>query len=85
MNSWRLIPQAEVHDAHSGFDISGTKGALRFDAQDQNALWYYDCRARPGRGGFAKLLMGPEHPDFGAFVLGPGHQGVSSGHATVDR
>lgn len=56
-----------------GFDVTGTKGALRFDAEDQNALWYYDCRARPGRRGFAKLLMGPEHPDFGAFVQGPGH------------
>ncbi len=56
-----------------GFDISGTRGALRFDAEDQNALWYYDCQARAGRRGFAKLLMGPEHPDFGAFVLGPGH------------
>jgi predicted dehydrogenase len=56
-----------------GFDITGTKGALRFDAEDQNALWYYDCRARQGRQGFAKLLMGPEHPDFGAFVQGAGH------------
>ena len=56
-----------------GFDITGTLGALRFDAEDQNALWYYDCRARPARRGFAKLLMGPEHPDFGAFVQGPGH------------
>jgi predicted dehydrogenase len=56
-----------------GFDITGTLGALRFDAEDQNALWYYDCRARRGRRGFAKVLMGPDHPDFAAFVLGPGH------------
>jgi predicted dehydrogenase len=56
-----------------GYDITGTKGALRFDAEDQNALWYYDCRARRGRQGFTKLLMGPDHPDFLAFVQGPGH------------
>jgi predicted dehydrogenase len=55
------------------YDITGTKGALRFDAEDQNALWYYDSRARVGRQGFTKLLMGPDHPDFGAFVQGPGH------------
>jgi len=55
------------------YDITGTKGALRFDGEDQNALWYYDCSARRGRQGFTKLLMGPDHPDFLAFVQGPGH------------
>jgi predicted dehydrogenase len=55
------------------YDITGTKGALRFDAEDQNVLWYYDASARRGRHGFAKILMGPEHPDFGAFCEGPGH------------
>ena len=56
-----------------GFDITGTKGALRFDAEDQNALWFYDARLRRGRQGFAKLLTGPDHPDFGAFCEGAGH------------
>lgn len=56
-----------------GFDIIGTRGSLRFDAEDQNALWYYDARLRPGRQGFAKLLTAPEHPDYGAFCEGPGH------------
>ena len=55
------------------YDITGTKGALRFDAEDQNALWFYDASVRRGRRGFAKLLMGPDHPDFGAFCEGPGH------------
>ena len=55
------------------FDITGTKGALRFDAEDQNALWFYDARLRRGRQGFAKLLTAPEHPDFGAFCEGAGH------------
>ena len=56
-----------------GFDITGTRGALRFDAEDQNALWFYDARLRRGRQGFAKLLTAPEHPDYGAFCEGPGH------------
>jgi predicted dehydrogenase len=56
-----------------GYDIAGTKGGLRFDAEDQNALWLYDCRARRGRQGFTKILMGPEHPDFAAFNQGAGH------------
>ena len=54
-------------------EITGTKGALRFDAEDQNALWFYDARLRRGRQGFAKLLTGPDHPDFGAFCEGAGH------------
>jgi predicted dehydrogenase len=56
-----------------GFDITGTRGALRFDAEDQNALWFYDARVRRGRQGFAKLLTGPDHPDFLAFCEGAGH------------
>jgi predicted dehydrogenase len=55
------------------YEITGTKGALRFDAEDQNALWFYDARLRQGRQGFAKLLTGPHHPDFGAFCEGAGH------------
>ena len=54
-------------------EITGSRGALRFDAEDQNALWFYDAQARRGRRGFAKLLTSPEHPDFGAFCEGPGH------------
>jgi len=55
------------------FDIAGTKGALRFDAEDQNTLQYYDAGLKPGRQGFSKLLTAPEHPDYGAFCEGPGH------------
>jgi predicted dehydrogenase len=54
-------------------EITGTKGALKFDAEDQNALWFYDARLARGRQGFAKLLTGPDHPDFGAFCEGAGH------------
>jgi len=55
------------------FDITGTRGALRFDGEDQNTLRYYDAGLKPGRQGFSKLLTAPEHPDYGAFCEGPGH------------
>jgi predicted dehydrogenase len=55
------------------YDIYGTKGAVRFDQEDQNALWLYKGDQRSDRQGFTKILTGPEHPDFKPFCLGPGH------------
>jgi predicted dehydrogenase len=55
------------------YDIYGTKGAIRFDQEDQNALWLYKGDQRTDRQGFTKILTGPEHPDYRPFCLGPGH------------
>ena len=55
------------------YHITGTEGAISFDQEDQNTLWMYDRRTRPGRQGFTRLLTGPDHPDYKAFCLGPGH------------
>jgi len=55
------------------YEITGTRGSLRFDQEDQNALWFYDARASRGRRGFTKLLTGPDHPDFRFFCEGAGH------------
>jgi len=55
------------------YEITGTEGAIRFDQEDQNTLWLYVRRSRPGRQGFTKLMTGPDHPDYRAFCLGPGH------------
>jgi predicted dehydrogenase len=55
------------------YDIYGTKGAIRFDQEDQNALWLYTGEGPVSRQGFTKILTGPEHPDYKAFCLGPGH------------
>jgi predicted dehydrogenase len=55
------------------YDIYGTKGGIRFDGEDQNALWLYKSDQRSDRQGFTKILTGPEHPDYKAFSLGPGH------------
>lgn len=55
------------------YEIYGTKGAIRFDQEDQNALWLYKGDAKPDRQGFTKLLTGPLHPDYLPFCQGPGH------------
>ncbi|MEL7114806.1 MAG: Gfo/Idh/MocA family oxidoreductase [Pseudomonadota bacterium] len=55
------------------YEIFGTKGALRFDQEDQNALWYYDASDPPELQGFRKLLTGPAHPDYLPFCQGPAH------------
>jgi predicted dehydrogenase len=55
------------------YEISGTKGAIRFDQEDQNALWLYRMADPEGLRGFRKILTGPEHPDYLAFCQGPGH------------
>ncbi len=55
------------------YEISGTKGAIRFDQEDQNALWLYKMEGPEAERGFRKILTGPAHPDYEPFCLGPGH------------
>lgn len=55
------------------YEIYGTKGSIRFDQEDQNALWLYRAEGPEERRGFAKILTGPLHPDYKSFCLGPGH------------
>ncbi|MCP4316970.1 MAG: Gfo/Idh/MocA family oxidoreductase [Hyphomicrobiales bacterium] len=55
------------------YEAFGTKGSIRFDQEDQNALWLYKGDQARGREGFTKILTSPEHPDYWAFNKGPGH------------
>ena len=55
------------------YEITGTKGAIRFDQEDQNAFWLYRTDDAEGQRGFRKILTGPEHPDYLPFCQGPGH------------
>ena len=55
------------------YEIYGTKGSIRFDQEDQNALWFYKSEGDEARRGFTKILTGPLHPDYKPFCLGPGH------------
>jgi predicted dehydrogenase len=55
------------------YEIYGTKGAIRFDGEDQNALWLYEMDGPEATRGFRKILTGPAHPDYLPFCQGPGH------------
>jgi predicted dehydrogenase len=52
------------------YEIYGTKGSIRFDQEDQNAVWLYRADGDEARRGFVKI---PLHPDYKPFCLGPGH------------
>jgi predicted dehydrogenase len=55
------------------YEITGTKGAIRFDQEDQNSLWLYKAEGPEAERGFRRILTGPAHPDYEPFCLGPGH------------
>lgn len=55
------------------YELHGTKGAIRFDQEDQNALWLYKAEGPEAERGFRKILTGPAHPDYLPFCQGPGH------------
>ncbi|MFK7892018.1 MAG: Gfo/Idh/MocA family protein, partial [Granulosicoccus sp.] len=55
------------------YEIMGSKGAIRFDQEDQNALWLYKMEGPEAERGFRQILTGPAHPDYINFCLGPGH------------
>ncbi len=55
------------------YEIVGTKGAIRFDQEDQNAVHLYLAEGPEAQRGFRKILTGPAHPDYLPFCQGPGH------------
>lgn len=55
------------------YEITGSLGALVFDQESPNELQFYSSSDPKGREGFRRILIGPEHPDYGAFCCAPGH------------
>ena len=55
------------------YEIHGTKGAIRFDQEDQNSIQLYLMEGPEAERGFRKILTGPAHPDYLPFCQGPGH------------
>jgi predicted dehydrogenase len=55
------------------YEINGTKGSIRFDQEDQNAVHLYRAEGPEAVRGFTRILTGPSHPDYLAFCQGPGH------------
>ncbi|MCC1492707.1 Gfo/Idh/MocA family protein [Cognatishimia sp. F0-27] len=55
------------------YEIHGTRGAIRFDQEDQNSVWLYRAEGPEATRGFTRILTGPAHPDYEPFCQGPGH------------
>ncbi|MDD9716113.1 Gfo/Idh/MocA family oxidoreductase [Dinoroseobacter sp. PD6] len=55
------------------YEITGTRGAIRFNQEDQNSLWLYRAEGPEAERGFRQILTGPAHPDYLPFCQGPGH------------
>ncbi|WP_371156172.1 Gfo/Idh/MocA family protein [Jannaschia sp. 2305UL9-9] len=55
------------------YEIHGTRGAIRFDGEDQNSLHVYRAEGPEAGRGFTRILTGPAHPNYAAFCQGPGH------------
>ncbi|KNG92436.1 Gfo/Idh/MocA family protein [Pseudaestuariivita atlantica] len=55
------------------YEIFGTRGAVRFDQEDQNSVHLYLAEGPEAQRGFTRVLTGPEHPDYLPFCQGPGH------------
>ncbi|MDV7143338.1 Gfo/Idh/MocA family oxidoreductase [Tropicimonas sp. TH_r6] len=55
------------------YEIHGTKGAIKFDQEDQNSIYLYRMDDPEAERGYRRILTGPAHPDYKPFCLGPGH------------
>lgn len=71
----QLFVSRTYHGRKMGYayEIVGTKGAIRFDQEDQNAIHLYLAEGPEAQRGFRKILTGPAHPDYLPFCQGPGH------------
>lgn len=59
-----------------GFDLVGTRGALRFDGERLGELQLYTREADSGRVGFKTIYAAPSHLPGGVLLPGPAH-GIS--------
>ena len=69
-----IIEASRVHTGTKlgiGYDIVGTKGALRWDYDRMNELQVYDASDPADRQGFKRVEVGPSHPYYSAFYPVP--------------
>ena len=57
--------------ARYAFEVHGSDGAVAWDFERMNELLVYRA-SDAGDAGYARVLMGPQHPPFGHFQPGPG-------------
>jgi len=67
--SFEAARQATGNQNRNGFEINGTKGALRFNFERMNELEYYDATADRGVQGWTTVMCthAPDHPYVGAW------------------
>ncbi len=51
-----------------GYEIYGTKGSLVYTYDEINRLRFYSNDDKPSRRGFRAIDVGPEHPNYAAFL-----------------
>ena len=63
------------HKMNLGFEITGTKGAIKFDQERMGEfhLFEMDGNADMATNGYKTVLIGPWHAPFGNFCPAPGH------------
>jgi predicted dehydrogenase len=55
------------------FELTGTQGTVRWDAERYNEIQFFDAREPRDRGGFRTILVNAAHAPFGNFCPAPGH------------
>ncbi|MEM7379460.1 MAG: Gfo/Idh/MocA family oxidoreductase [Pseudomonadota bacterium] len=70
-----ILSSRVAHGRKMGYayELHGSTGSIRFDGEDQNAVWLCRGDAPAAEAGFTKILTGPAHPDYLGFCQGPGH------------
>ncbi len=68
--NWMSTGRKMQHD----FEVYGSKGALAFSQERFSELHYYRVDDAPGRRGFRRIEAAPDHPPYGRFCPGAGHQ-----------
>lgn len=58
---------AQGRKVYMTYEVNGSKGSLRFEHERMNELSVYFSEDPEGLRGFRTLVMGPEHPYYGAF------------------
>ena len=63
------------HKMQLGFEVAGTKGAIRFDQERMGEFQLFEQKDNTdmATNGFKTVLIGPYHPPFGNFCPAPGH------------
>ena len=68
--NWISTGRKMQHD----FEVYGSKGALAFSQERFSELHFYRADDAPGRRGFRRIEAAPDHPPYGRFCVGAGHQ-----------